>query len=111
MVIIFKDKKLEKQCNEHRKLVQAHGERRARLLRARLDDLDAASSLADISHLPPTRLHELMGNRNGQFSIDLDHPYRLILEVADEPIPYKDDGGVDRAKVSIVRLLEIVDTH
>lgn len=41
----------------------------------------------------------------------LDHPYRLIFESADEPIPTKSDGGIDWTKVTAVRILGVEDTH
>jgi hypothetical protein len=41
----------------------------------------------------------------------LDHPYRLIFIPADDPIPTKDDGGLDWSKVTAVEILEIADTH
>lgn len=61
----------------------------ARKLQQRLAELNAADVLSDISHLPPPRCHELTGKRAGQFSADLEHPYRLLFIPADDPIPYK----------------------
>jgi proteic killer suppression protein len=111
MDIIFKSKKLEKQCNDFRILVRQHGQTRARKLRQRLDDLLAASSLAEVSKLPPARCHELVGDRAGQLSIDLDHPYRLILIPANDPTPLKEDGGLDWSKVTAIEIQGIEDTH
>lgn len=111
MDIIFKSKKLEKQCNDFRLLVRQHGQARARKLRQRLDDLLAASSLAEVSKLPPARCHELVGDRAGQLSIDLDHPYRLILIPANDPTPLKEDGGLDWSKVTAIEIQGIEDTH
>lgn len=111
MDIIFKSKKLEKQCNDYRLLVRQHGQARARKLRQRLDDLLAASSLAEVSKLPPARCHELVGDRAGQLSIDLDHPYRLILIPANDPTPLKEDGGLDWSKVTAIEIQGIEDTH
>jgi len=59
----------------------------------------------------PGRCHELLHDRALQLSIDLDHPYRLIFEPADEPIPTKPDGGIDWNKVTALRILGIEDTH
>jgi proteic killer suppression protein len=70
-----------------------------------------ADTLADISYLPPTRCHELVGDRAGQFSLDLNHPYRLIIEPSHDPIPIKDNGGIDRSQVTIVLIIGMEDTH
>lgn len=111
MDILFKDKKLEKECNEFRLLQRVHGEKRAKRFRQRLDELRAADVLADISYLPPPRMHQLKGARSEEFSVDLDHPYRLIFTVANDPIPRKDDGGVDLSKVTEILILGVEDTH
>lgn len=83
----------------------------ANKLQQRLMELNAAETLADISHLPPPRCHELTGDRSGQFSVDLEHPYRLLFIPADDPIPLKDDGGVDLSQVREVEIIGIEDTH
>jgi proteic killer suppression protein len=43
--------------------------------------------------------------------MDLHGGFRLIFEPADEPVPRKDDGGLDWTKVTVVRILEIKDYH
>lgn len=83
----------------------------ARKLQQRLMELGAADNLADISHLPPPRLHELSGNRAGQFSVDLEHPYRLLFIPSENPIPKTDDGGMDRIQITMIEIIAIQDTH
>ena len=80
-------------------------------LKQRMAELKAADVLADISHLPPPRLHELTGKEKGQFSVDLQHPYRLLFIPADEPVPRKEDGGIELNGVKAVEIIEIADTH
>jgi proteic killer suppression protein len=108
--ILFKERKLEKQCNRHSELVWAHGPRRAQLIRARLDALRAATCLEDLRNVSG-RLHELRGDRRNQLSFDLDHPYRLIFAPDHNPVPSKEDGGMDWVRVTAVKILGIVDTH
>jgi len=74
-------------------------------------ELKAAISLDDISCLPPARCHELTGNRKGQLSVDLEHPYRLLFITANNPIPETEDGGLDWPEVTEIEIIEIVDTH
>lgn len=110
MDIEFKNKKFEEECNKQRLLEKQYGQRRAKRIRRRLDDLRAAAVLEDMRFLPG-RCHELLHNRAGQLSLDLDHPYRLIFEPASEPIPTKSDGGIDWTKVTAVRIVGVEDTH
>lgn len=113
MDIRFADRKLEKECTDARLLQRKHGERRAKLLKTRLAVLVAADCLADIG-LPyrgPMRCHELAGDRSGQLSLDLDHPYRLIFVPDHDPLPEREAGGLDWSRVNGIIILEIADTH
>jgi proteic killer suppression protein len=74
-------------------------------------ELRAADTLADISMLPPARCHGLSGDRAGQFAVDVQHPFRLIFEPAHDPVPRKKDGGIDHARVTAIRILEVTDYH
>lgn len=71
----------------------------------------AASVLNDIRKLPQARCHELRGDRKGELAVDLDHPYRLIFEVANDPKPTKDNGGLDWLKTTTIRITGIEDYH
>jgi plasmid maintenance system killer protein len=108
---MFKTKKLQKECNDTKLLQRNYGERQSKLIRRRLDDLRAADTLADISRFPPARCHELVENRDGQLSVDLVFPYRLIFIPANDPIPRNNDGGLDWLKVTAVEIIGVVDTH
>jgi plasmid maintenance system killer protein len=111
MNIIFKTKKFAKECNDY-KLLQIHqGPQRAKLIRRRLDELKAANVLDEIKTLPQARCHELTGDRSGQISVDLDHPYRLLFRPGNNPIPLKPDGGLDWTKVTQIEILGVEDTH
>jgi proteic killer suppression protein len=59
-------------------------------------ELGAYDTLSDISHLPPPRCHELTGKDAGTFSVDLEHPYRLLFIPANDPVPLCSDGGIGR---------------
>jgi len=80
-------------------------------LMQRMMELQAADTLSDISHLPPARCHELSGDRAGQFSVDVEHPYRLLFIPINDPLPLREDGGIDREKVTEIQIIEIQDTH
>jgi plasmid maintenance system killer protein len=110
MDIVFNNDKFKKECNDQRLLEKSQGAVRAKRIRRRLDDLRSVNVLEDMRNLPG-RCHELLYDRAGQLSLDLDHPYRLIFEPANEPIPVKADGGLDWKQVTTVRILGVEDTH
>ncbi len=95
MKILFQDRTLEKAYNNQSLLSRKYGPIRAKLLKRRFDDLEDVENLEEIRSLPQTRCHELKGNRAGMLAVDLDHPYRLIFEPANDPVPRKSDGGLD----------------
>ena len=113
MDISFKSTKFGEEFNEGKKLKKVHGSRRAKMISIRLAELRAAVSLYDLGppYDGPGRCHELTGNRKGQLSIDLDHPYRLIFLPNHKPIPLKSDGGLDWKKVTAIIITGIEDTH
>jgi plasmid maintenance system killer protein len=108
--IIFASDKLRTDLNDSRSFQKQYGERGAKRLRQRLDDLRAASTL-EVMRALPGRCHELTGNRSGQLALDIEGRYRLIFEPADEPLPQKNDGGLDWKNVTIVRILGVEDYH
>lgn len=111
MDIFFKTGGIQKLCSQNAVAQKKLGAKMARKLQQRMMELKAAVTLADISRLPPARCHELKGNRKGQLSVDLEHPYRLLFVPAHSPVSTKDDGGLDWAGVTEIEVIEIVDTH
>jgi len=109
--IAFSTRKLEKQCNDSKTMTRTWGPIQAKKLRRRLDDLSAASTLEIMRTMFPGRCHELKGDRAGQISLDLEHPYRLVFEPANDPIPRKQDGGLNWTAITAVRIIGVVDTH
>lgn len=77
----------------------------------RMAVLDVASNLALVPTTPPERMHQLTGNLNEQFAVDLIHPFRLIFEPNHEPLPRRDDGGIDRQRVEAITILGVKDYH
>lgn len=73
-------------------------------------DLKAVPTLEHLRNLPG-RLHELVGDRKGELSLDVKHPYRLLFKPADDPPPTKPDGGLDWSLITAVTIIAIEDTH
>ena len=111
MKIYFRTNKLQKTCSLDRYMVKEFGPKSARKLKQRMMELSAADTLSDISHLPPPRCHELTGRDAGTFSVDLEHPYRLLFIPANNPVPLRSDGGIDKTQVTEIEIIEMRDTH
>lgn len=110
MKISFAHKSLEKQANDYKLCSRKMGARRAELFQKRLNDLRNSKSLEDVRYLPG-RYHELTGNRKGQWACDLDHPYRLIFEPQEKPIPTDKDGKYIWLEIKAIEIIEITDYH
>ena len=78
---------------------------------SRLAVLKNARTLAEAPSSPPDRRHPLKGEREGQYAVDLDHPRRLVFELNHEPVPRKQDGGIDLDKVTAIIIVDVVDYH
>lgn len=111
MMIAFKSRKLEKTLNSGSALVRTYGNRKARAIKLRLAVLANASTLAAVPHTPPDRRHQLTDDREGQYAVDLDRHNRLIFSPNHEPVPLRDDGGIDLHRVTAIMILEVTDYH
>lgn len=110
MDIFFQNRKLEKIASDQRKCQKELGKVRADLLLRRLRDLYHARTLEDVRYLPG-RYHELTESRKGQWACDLDHPYRLVFEPHEDPIPTGEDGRYLWIEIKGVEIIEIVNYH
>ncbi len=83
----------------------------AALIQQRLVELDSAETLETMRALPGPRCHELAQDRKGQLAVDLVHPQRLILVPDHNPLPLKEDGGLDWSNVTKIEIVEIDNYH
>jgi plasmid maintenance system killer protein len=83
MEIDYKTKKLETELTNDKKIVKTYGAKQAKKIRQRIRELAAVDNLSEISNLPPARLHLLIGDLKGLYSVDIDHPYRLLFRAYD----------------------------
>lgn len=107
--VSFEDADFASTCGSEREMLKRYGQVRAKKIQQRLKTLRAAEKLADMRSLPG-RCHELHGDRAGELSLDLDHPYRLLFRptVESEPGP---GGGLDWTAVAAVTIIGVFDTH
>ena len=111
MNIQFRTAKLAKRCNNRSEGVKAWGDRRARLVGMRLDDLRAAVALEDMRHAPGD-CHEYKHRTEHVLTLDLDAGWRLFFRPDHDPIPLLgDDTSLDWSKVTSVEITDVKDPH
>ena len=108
MKLNFKDKKIRELCEKKSVADKKLGAICARKLRARLDDLDAASKVTGLTAGNP---HPLKADRLGQFALDLAGGWRLVFAPDHDPLPVRDDQSIDWSQVTIVSIEFIGDYH
>jgi proteic killer suppression protein len=111
MEVVFRTRKSQKASNSEELLEREYGAENGRLIMRRLLVLQAANSLADVPRDKPVRCHALEGKRKSQFAVDVKHPFRIIFEPANDPLPLREDGGLDLARITSIRILSIEDYH
>ncbi|MFA6131956.1 MAG: type II toxin-antitoxin system RelE/ParE family toxin [Patescibacteria group bacterium] len=79
MELSFKNERLKKLCENHKKMFIKYGCDQAEKIIQRINELQAAETLYDISKLPQTNLHPLAEDLNGFFAVNLINPYRLLF--------------------------------
>ena len=62
-------------------------------------------------NIPAANCHELEGNLKGKLAVDISGNHRIIFEPNYNPIPEKDNGGLDWSKVSEILILEIGEDY
>lgn len=110
MEISFAKSRLQKTCESKSALQRKHGEGCAKKLMTRLGELAAAETLEEMRSMPGS-CHELDADRKGQLAIELSDGKRLLFEPAQDPVPEKEDGGLDWAAIEAIRITQIVDYH
>ncbi len=113
MEISFCHKRLERLVSDETKLNKKFGHF-ARYVRLRLALLRAAKTLADVPAAPPPRCHQLGGDRDEVFAVDVKtrtDKWRIEFKVANAPVPRKPDGGIDLHLVTAIEIIEISEHY
>ena len=111
MDVTFRNTKLRKIFESQSSLKRKYGPRNGLKIASHLAYLRLMSNLASVPSTKPFRCHQLSGDRDEQFAVDLVHPYRLVFEVAHDPIPRDEFGGVDKLRVTAIMIMEVIDYH
>jgi plasmid maintenance system killer protein len=114
MDIYVRDNKLKAALEDEAICKRRYGMDMTKKLTLRLAALRAAESLADFwpPMSGPERCHELKGELEGTFSIDVKQPYRLLF------MPIEAQANKDRSdaqqrwrSITSIDILRIEDTH
>lgn len=111
MDISFRTRKLEKTFNSLAGLQKAFNVQMAKAIIKRMAVLKNSRHLGMVPTTKPERRHQLSGDRDEQFAVDLVHPHRLVFEPNHDPLPRKDDEGIDLEQVTAIKILEVIDYH
>jgi len=102
---------LAKYCNSLKAAQKQWGTICGKLVMKRLDDIRDSDNLMVLQKVPQARCHPLKGDMAGFWSLDVEHPYRLLIEPADEKLPMTPDGRLDAEAITAVRVIGVRDTH
>jgi proteic killer suppression protein len=110
MKLDFKSRKLEKSVVTLSAIGANYGTR-AKLVNQRKNELQAASTLDTMKNLPAANCHELKGNLKGKLAVDISGNHRIIFEPNHDPLPTKEDGGIDWKQVTDILILAIGEDY
>lgn len=110
MEITSGNKDLKDFIDNESKALKKLGQKRAKLFRKRVVQLQLADNLEELRNAIG-HFHELVDNRKGQWACDLDQPYRLIFEPKENPIPTDPNGKYIWIEIKAVELIEVVNYH
>lgn len=108
MYIFFKNKKIEKICNNPKQAKLAYGQKCCIKLNQRLSEISACENFEILSKLPNNGFHSLKGDRKGQYALKIEDPMRLIV------VPIIDDEKNYETNFPDIKeliIIEIVDYH
>ena len=98
MNITYKTRKLQKICTDATTAERTYGQKMAEKIHQRIGEIWAADSVEMMMQFHIGRCLKLVNDRDGQYAVDLVHPYRLVFEKHGE-------------KIQIAHILEVVDYH
>ena len=108
MDISFSSNRLQKKLGDTTALIRQFGLPSTKKIQRALRAMERAENLHSIGHLHPK---PLKADMKGQFHIVVGGGLRLYFEPDHSPLPTVNDGGLDRKKVTAIKILEVDDKH
>lgn len=107
MKIDYKSSTVKKQCTELRQAKRDFPAKVAKKLLEKINFLEAADNLASVISNPPLRFHDLKGNLDGLYAIDIDGKrgsYRLIVcfDNYSKELVFADSESIEIIKITEV---------
>lgn len=106
MEVLFQARKDEELVGDERRLIRKYGKLAAKEIKKSYVAIKEAMNLKFMLDNRIRGCHCLTGDRFETFAVRDEQPYRMIFKV-EEPVPRKQDGGIDLEKVERVRILEL----
>ncbi len=103
MRLEFTSNKLKRNCENFESLKASYGKDSARKIFQRMQELEAADSLKELPI--NASAHKLIGDKKGQFAVDIKQPFRIIFE------PIDDFDIEDIGSIKAVRILELSENY
>lgn len=89
MQIRYRSNKLRKVCENAEEATRKYGSQMAEKIHQRIDEISAADDVELLVRYEIGRCHPLHGNREGQYAMNLTHPYRLVfIKKSDEVVSF-----------------------
>jgi plasmid maintenance system killer protein len=109
MEIEYDSNNLRKKLSSATEIKKAYGTM-AQKISQRLAEIRASPNLSVLMTIPAANCHALI-NRNGDWALSISGNYRLIFKIANNPIPKKEDDGIDTIKVTDIIIMGTEDYH
>ncbi len=110
MNIHYHTRKLEKSVESYSAIKKDYGAR-AKKVHQRIGELTAAANLEEIRSIPAANCHALKADRVGEIAVDISPNHRLIFVPDHDPLPEKDDGGLEWKQVTSIVILAIGEDY
>jgi plasmid maintenance system killer protein len=110
MKISYQNNKLEKQLTSASEIKKAFG-MNAKKVAQRMSEIEVSPNLAVLMQIPAARCHRLKGDLAGEWAVSISPNHRLLFEIADDPVPRKDNGEIDTILMKEIKILTTTDYH
>lgn len=111
MEIDYKTNKLKKQLSSASEIKKAFGVN-AKRVSQRLEEIKAAPNLFVLMKLPAANCHALIGDRDGEWALNISGNHRIIFKITRTPAPTTKEGHIDALLVKEITILKAgIDYH
>lgn len=111
MIICFAKEETRSVCRSLESLVEKYGESKARRIKQRLDELDAAHNLAHLRTLPAAKCY-LIDEKVGSLAVSTIPPAYILIQPAEISTTHHSDGNLNWQNIEAVEIIQLdAKTH